>query len=114
MTLEDFYEEVLRKLGVLAAEEAPSAADRLTTKQKYEQVHAEYARRELIQWFDDDDVPGWIADGFASITAYRLAATFSTSLEKRAQLKFDSDEAVTVLVGDGQRRNPPQGQVEYE
>ena len=114
MILEDFYEEVLRKVGVLAAEESPHAADTLEVSKKYEQIHAEYSRRDLVNWFDDEDVPDWISDGFASVVAYRLTTTFSVSLQKAAQLKLNSDEAVTLLVGDGQRRNPPQGQVEYE
>ena len=114
MILEDFYEEVLKKNGVLAAEESASASDRLEAKNKYEQVLAEYERRELITWFDDDDVPDWIADGFAAIVAYRLASKFSVPMDKRAQMKFDADMAETVLVGDGQRRLPPRGQVEYE
>lgn len=114
MLLEDFYAEVLKKLGVLAAEESPSPADRLASLEKYEQVYAELDRRDLLTWFDDEEVPDWAADSVAAITAYRLASTFSVSLDRRAQLKFDSDLGMTVLVADGQRRKPPQGLVEYE
>ena len=55
MTLEDFYAEVLKELSVLAAEEAPDPSDRLAVKVKYEQVHAELSRRDILPWFDDED-----------------------------------------------------------
>jgi len=114
MILEDFYAEVLQKLGVLAAEESPHSADRLAVKTKYENVHARESRRDIgVNWFDDEDVPDWIADGFASVVAYELASKFSVSMDRRAQLKFDSDAGMTLLIADGQRRKPPVVTPEY-
>lgn len=104
MTLEDFYEEVLKKLTVLASEESATASDRLSVKTKYEQVHAEYSRRNLVNWFDDEDVPDWIADSFATMVASRLANEFAVPDSTRLELKADAVTAEAVLIGDGQRR----------
>ncbi len=108
MTLEDFYAEVLQKLGVLAAEESPSASDRLAAKSKYEQVHAELSRREIIPWWDDEEVPDWAADPFATIVASRLTNEFSLEQGRRLELKADADMALTTIVADGQRRESPE------
>ena len=108
MILEDFYAEVLQKLGVLAAEESPSAADRLAAKSKYEHVHAEYSRRDLLPWFDDEDVPEWAADAFATIVASRLVNEFAVEQGRRLELKADAQIAVTTIVADGQRRESPE------
>lgn len=113
MTLEDFYAEVLQKLGVLAAEESPSASDRLAAKSKYEQVHAEHSRRELIPWFDDEDVPDWAADPFATIVASRLVNEFSVEQGRRLELKADAVGALTTIIADGQRREPPEVDATY-
>jgi hypothetical protein len=114
MILEDFYSEVLQKLGVLAAEESPSPSDRLAAKTKYEEKHAELSRRDIgVTWFDDEDIPDWIADSFASIVAYPLASKFSVSVERRAQLKFDADAGLTLLIADGQYREAPPTDVEF-
>ena len=107
MTLEEFYVEVLRKMNVLAAEEPISAADRDAVADKYVQLHAEYSRRELLPWFDDEDVPDWAADSFAVIVAARLAETFSLPQDRRLELKAGAIQADTVIVGDGQHRDPP-------
>ena len=113
MTLEDFYAEVLQKLGVLAAEESPSASDRLSAKSKYEAVHAEYARRDLLPWFDDEEVPDWAADAFATIVASRLTYEFSLPQERRLELKADASMAIAVITGDGQRRESPDPEIEF-
>lgn len=107
MTLEDFYAEVLQKLGTLAAEEAPSASDRKASKEKYEQIHAEFSRRDLIQWFDDEDVPDWASDPMATIVADRLAPEFSLPDNRRIELKVAAREALDTIIADGQRRSPP-------
>ena len=107
MTLEDFYAEVLQKLGALAAEEAPSASDRDAAKDKYEQLHAEYSRRDLLPWFDDEDVPEWAADAFATIVANRLTNKFSVSQDTFVKLATELPGAITVIVGDGQYRQVP-------
>ena len=113
MTLEDFYTEVLQKLGVLAAEESPSAADRLISKNKYEQVHAEFSRRDIVPWFDDEDVPNWASDAFSIIVASRLAKTFGLPADKRAELKGDEVAAITTIVADGQRRESRSNETIY-
>ena len=107
MTLEDFYEEVLGKLKVLAAEESPSASDRAKVADKYDQLHAEYSRRDIIPWFVDEDVPDWASDSFATIVADRLSNQFSVPQTLAVQLKVDAQMAVTTIVADGQRRIPP-------
>jgi len=113
MTLEDFYTEVLQKLGVLAAEESPTASDRLTVKNKYEQVHAEFSRRDIVPWFDDEDVPDWASDAFGTIVASRLAKTFGASPDKRMELKGDEVNAITTIVADGQRRDSKSNETIY-
>ena len=113
MLLEDFYAEVLQKLGVLAAEEPPPASDRLAAKVKYEQVHAEFSRRELVPWFDDEDVPEWIADGFAALVASRLVSEFSLPQARRLELKVEALAGVDTLVADGQRRALSDAQASY-
>lgn len=113
MILENFYKEVLQKLGVLAAEESPSASDRLAAQNKYEQVHAEFSRREIVPWFDDDEVPDWIADGFAAIVADRLTSKFSVSDNDLIKIKTEAREGLTTLVADGQRRSPPASKPQY-
>lgn len=113
MTLEDFYADVLQKLGVLAAEESPSAADRLAVKNKYEAVHAEYSRREIIPWFDDEDVPDWASDPFATIVASRMVNEFSVEQGRRLELKADAMTALTTIVADGQRRESPEVDAVY-
>lgn len=113
MILEDFYVEVLQKLGVLAAEENPTASDRLAAKDKYEQVHAELERRDIINWFDDEDVPDWAADAFATIVADRLSSKFSLSSQAKVDLAGDAVGALTTIVADGQRREPPDCTTEF-
>lgn len=113
MLLEDFYAEVLQKLGVLAAEEAPTAADRKAAKDKYKAVHAEYSRRTIIQWFDDEDVPDWASDPMATLVADRLSGEFSLPSDRRTELKFEAREALTTIVADGQRREPPDVNAQY-
>lgn len=104
MLLEDFYEEILKKLGTLAAEEPASPSDRLAAKEKYEALLEEYGRRDLITWFSDEDVPDWISDSFAAITAFRLTDKFSVSAEIYVKLENAAAAGETVLIGDGQRR----------
>lgn len=113
MNLEDFYSEVLQKLGVLAAEEAPSPSDRLAAKDKYEQVHAEFARRDLLPWFDDEDVPDWAADSFSTIVASRLVNEFSVPQDRRLEMKVDAQMATATIIGDGQRRQSPANKANY-
>ena len=113
MTLEDFYAEVLKKLGVLAAEEAPTASDRQEVVEKYQAVHAEYSRREIVPWFDDEDVPDWISDSFATLVAFRLTDKFSVSPQKKAELGVDADAALTTLIADGQRREVKDTKANY-
>lgn len=104
MTLEDFYAEVLHKLGVLAGEEAPSPSDRKTVKAKYEQVHAEYTKRQLTTWFDDEPVPDWVADAFATLVARRLVGPFSVPVKRRLEIKADAFAAESTVAGIEQRR----------
>jgi len=107
MILEDFYEEVLKKLGVLAAEESPSASDQLEAQNKYQQMHELYSERDLVTWFEDDEVPDWIADGFASMVAFRLTGTFSVGPEKYITLERAAGQGETDLIAHGQRRQMP-------
>lgn len=104
MLLEDFYQEVLQKLGVLAAEESPTASDRAEVVQKHIQVHAELSRRDLLNFFDDEEVPDWVADALADVEADRLAMVFSLPLDKRVELRARADAGLTTIIGDGQRR----------
>lgn len=113
MLLEDFYAEVLQKLGVLAAEEAPSTADRLAVKAKYEAVHAEYSRRDIVPWFDDEDVPDWASDSFATLVASRLGNEFSVDAQRRMEIKVDAQLALTTIIADGQRRESPDVDSQY-
>ena len=113
MLLENFYIEVLQKLEVLAVEDPISASDRLVVKEKYEQVHAELSPRDFITWFDDDDVPDEVVDAMATIIADRLKGKYSTSPEKKAELRVEADDALTTLIAFGQRRKPPQVNPNY-
>ena len=108
MQLEDFYAEVLSKLGVLAAEEAPSAADRKAVEDKYTQIHAEYFRREIISWPDAVEVPDWAADAFATIVADRLQNKFSLSDQDSVFLRADAQMAQSMIVADGQNQEKAQ------
>ena len=113
MLLEDFYADVLHKLGVLAAEEAPEAADREKVVEKYGQMLEKWTRRDQPMWFDDEDVPDWIADSFSSMVAFSLTATFAVPDDKYLKLKMASDEGETQLIGDGQRRDSPAVETKY-
>ncbi len=113
MTLEKFYAEVLKKLGVIAAEEAPVAADRLEVENKYIQVHAELSRREIIPWFDDEEVPDWASDAMSAVIADRLCSTFSVPQEKEIKIRVEAQEGLTTIIGDGQRRPPPERSSEF-
>lgn len=114
MTLEDFYVEVLQKLDVLAAEESPTASDRKVVADKYVQIHAQYSRRDLFPWFDDEDVPDWAADAVAVITAKALVNKFSVPDGRKAEiLQIEFPQAETVIIGDGQRRNVDSVNPEY-
>lgn len=113
MLLEDFYKEILKKLKVIAAEEEPSASDRLEAVNKYAQVFEEYDRRDLTTWFEDDDVPDYIADHFASMVAERLMTTFPVDVQTYTELQVASAKGETVLIADGQRRKVPSENPEY-
>ena len=113
MQLEDFYKLILSELGVIAAEESPEPEDRLKAKNRYERVHAEYSRRNLLNWFTDDEVPDWAAEAMATIVASRMTKGFSIPLARRREIKADAIRADTVIVGDGQHRSPDQEPVIY-
>ena len=114
MNLEDFYQEVGDKLNLIAAEEPLEAGDRKVIADKYLGIHAEYSRRDLFPWFDDEDVPNWAADAVATIVASRLLTKFSVSEARRVQLlDRDLPLAQDVIVGDGQSRNFDSEPVEY-
>ena len=114
MNLEDFYQEVGDKLNLIAAEEPLESGDRKVIADKYLGVHAEYSRRDLFPWFDDEDVPDWAADAVATIVASRLVTKFSVSQLRREQLLgVDLPEARDVIIGDGQNRNFDSEPVEY-
>lgn len=113
MLLEDFYEDILKKLGVLAAEESPTASDRQEAVTKYGQVLAEYAERDLATWFDDEEVPDEVADGFAAMVALRLTDTFTVSSEKYARLVRAAMTGETQLISRGQRRELPPQEKDY-
>ena len=113
MQLEDFYKEILNKLKVKAPREPAHASDRLAAKEKYEQLFAEFERRDLITWFDDDDVPDWIANGFAAMVAFALTDTYAVPDEDYIKLRDAAARGETTLIGDGQRRQVPSENPEY-
>lgn len=113
MILEDFYKEVLSVLGVLAAEDEATASDRKSVVNKYQQVHAEYSRRDIIPWFDDEDVPDWASDAFAVIIADRLSSKFSLSQSDKDRLSGEALGAITTIIGDGQRRKTNPAEIEF-
>ncbi len=107
MLLENFYEEVLEKLGVIAAQETATAADRSNVVTKYQEVHAEYAERELVPFFDDEEVPEKYVDPLSSIVAFRLTTKYSVSDKKYVRLGTASLQGDETIVGFGQRRSVP-------
>lgn len=113
MLLENFYEEVLEKLGVVAAEEAAHPADRAKVVSKYQEVHAEYAERELVPFFDDEDVPEKYVDPLSSIVAFRLTTKYAVSDKKYVRLGTAALEGDGVIVGFGQRRPVPRETAVY-
>lgn len=107
MLLEDFYEEVLEKLGVIAAEEAAQPADRAKVVTKYQEVHAEYSERELVPFFDDEDVPDKYVDPLSSIVAFRLTTKYPVPDKRYIRLGSAALEGDQTIVGFGQRRPVP-------
>ena len=113
MLLEDFYKETLQKLGVIAQQEEAQPSDRLKVVTKYQEVHAEYSERELLPFFDDDDVEDKYVDPLSSIVAFRLTTKYAVSDKKYVRLGTAALEGDTTIVGFGQRRSVPRETAVY-
>lgn len=74
-TLTDLAPRVLQKLKVLAADEAPSAADREKALEKLKAAHYSFGVQSLAQW-TMNDVPPYAEEPYVAMAAFLAADDF--------------------------------------
>jgi hypothetical protein len=97
LTITDLATEVMQELGVLEANDTPSADDALIVQTAYQQWRRSAQNRQIIDWYSDDEEipdgaergvvlcvcnevprkflvprdPAWIIEGEAALSDYR-------------------------------------------
>ena len=71
----DIARQALEQLGVLAADEAPSAADQVRADAAVQSVHDDLYQREIADW-SVEAVPDYATEGYATCAADILAPYF--------------------------------------
>ena len=88
MTLNDFYENVLRKLKVVPPNGAALSGDLARVQSVYPQVHAMLLSEGLVEWGVAEAIPDKFAIPLTAIVAYQLADDFAIPQEDLAKLKM--------------------------
>jgi hypothetical protein len=104
MTLTEMAKAVLDELGVVAANETPSAADADYVKTRYERWRKLAAQRFIVDWDAATDIPDGAEDAVTLIIAYMCAPAFGVPKDREA---YEMGRTLLFEYRDGWKPNPP-------